>query len=329
MQEILCSVIIPCYNNTRFLNDCLRSVVQQTCKRWEAIVVDDGSVNDREVSAVVSSFDDPRFKLERLERNRGLAASRNAGIRLAQGKYIQFLDADDLLHPEKIQKQIDQLERTNQPSVSGCDFRFFDDEDSAAPYGGDVFRGTFPLHEPARLFEFQTVIHRWLFPASLLSEVGGFEEGLSATEDWLLLWKIAAKGTQFLYLDEALASYRKHGQAMTCDAERIAKGHLLAIDCVEKYQKEHGITFYSRRDLNGLRESYHYELALSFVRSNRIVGAWYELMKAFVLSSNRRQVKLLLMAATPALRTRTIDWVKSADDRLWRWRAQLRKTFVG
>ena len=152
---------------------------------------------------------------------------------------------------------------------------------------------------------------------------------MPATEDWLFLWKLAAGDTHFEYVDEPLALYRKHSLAMTADFERLAVGHLLAIDEVERYQKQHQLSLYSKRELNALRESYHYELGLLQVRQNRTRLAWSHLLKALVLAPNRRQVKLLLLATVPALGANAMSRVDSADQRIWRWRAQLRKTLVG
>ena len=116
---------------------------------------------------------------------------------------------------------------------------------------------------------------------------------------------------------------------MTVDFERISAGHLLALKHVERQQKEGGLSLYSQQELNALRESYQYELGLFYIRTNRAGRAWYRLLKALLLAPNRRQVKMLLVASIPALGVKAIDWADYADNRLWQWRAQLRKTLVG
>jgi glycosyltransferase involved in cell wall biosynthesis len=258
-----------------------------------------------------------------------MSAARNTGIELAQGKYLQFLDADDLISPTKIEKQVRRLENSPSPAICGSDFRFFKDASAANLFGGDAFKGAFPLRSVAQIFEFEAVIHRWLFPASLIRDADGFETNMPATEDWLVLWKLAANETRFEYLDEPLALYRRHGLGVTGDFERLAIGRLLAIEHVERHQQQRNLSLYSKRELNTLRESCHYELGLHYMRKDQPHRAWRHLLKALVLAPNRRQVKLLLLATIPASGTRAVARTRAANGCLWRWRTQLRKTFVG
>jgi glycosyltransferase involved in cell wall biosynthesis len=330
MSTPLVSIVIPAFNSCDYIVDAIESALAQTYSSIEVIVVDDGSTDQtRETLNDLAKSGRIHYHFQP---NRGLGAARNTGIRLSQGQYLQFLDADDLISPTKIERQVLLLESSPQMAICGCDFRFFDESDVAKLYGGDTFKGQFPLHSVTDLFEFETVIHRWLFPASLVRDSGGFEESSPKVwlmEDWLMLWKMLASGARLLFIDEPLALYRRHGSNMTANFERAATGHFLALDHVERYQGLHGISLYSRRELNALRECYHYELGLFYLRRNRAGRAWYQLMKALVLSPNRRQVKLLLVATIPALGASAMDWVTSANDRLWRWRTHLRKTLVG
>ena len=327
MEQPLVSVIIPAFNSSAYVLEAIASAHAQTYAPLEVIVVDDGSTDDT-AEKLRGLIETGKIRYQ-FQANQGLGAARNTGIQLARGKYLQFLDADDLIAPTKIEKQVQHLENSALASVCGADFRCFEHANPSGLFGGDSFKGAFPLRSVAQLFEFETVIHRWLFPASLVCEAGGFETNMPATEDWLLLWKLAARDTRFEYVDEPLALYRKHGLAMTADFERLAVGHLLAIDEVERYQPCHRLSLYSKRELNALRESYHYELGLFYVCQNRSRRAWSHLLRALVLAPNRRQVKLLLLATIPAWGANAMSRAGSANERLWRWRAQLRKTFVG
>ena len=107
----LVSVIVGVYNKERFVGECLRSVLSQAYTNWELIVVDDVSTDGSlaEVERVVGS--DSRVRILRRERNSGLpAVARNEGIRAARGKYVAFLDADDLWKPEKLAVQTAYME---------------------------------------------------------------------------------------------------------------------------------------------------------------------------------------------------------------------------
>lgn len=105
----LVSIIMPTYNCGRFIAESIRSVLAQTYTNWELIIVDDCS-NDK-TEDVVASFDDPRIHYLRNEQNEGAALTRNRALREAKGRYIAFLDSDDLWLPTKLERQIAFLER--------------------------------------------------------------------------------------------------------------------------------------------------------------------------------------------------------------------------
>lgn len=120
MPEV--SVVIPTYNRAFVVGDAIRSALEQTFRDIEVIVVDDGSTDNTE--EVVKSFGDKRIRYIKLNANRGGAAARNAGIKVAKGKYVAFLDSDDLWLPEKIERQLEVF-RTGSPRVGVvyCDSR--------------------------------------------------------------------------------------------------------------------------------------------------------------------------------------------------------------
>lgn len=107
-MEPLVSILVPAFNAEKFIADTLRSAIAQTWPRKEIIVVDDGSM-DRTL-AIVRQFESGNISVVTQE-NRGAAAARNAALALSQGDYIQWLDADDLLAPDKIAKQLRVLEQ--------------------------------------------------------------------------------------------------------------------------------------------------------------------------------------------------------------------------
>ncbi len=104
MADIV-SIIMPSYNTDRFIEESIRSVQGQTYPDWELIIVDDCSTDDTD--AVVQPFlADRRIKYLKNEKNSGAAVSRNRALREANGKWLAFLDSDDLWRPEKLEKQI-------------------------------------------------------------------------------------------------------------------------------------------------------------------------------------------------------------------------------
>lgn len=100
----LVSVIMPSYNTEQFIRQSIESVLAQTYENWELIIVDDCSTD--QTDAVVAQFTDPRIRYLKNDRNSGAAISRNRALREAKGRWIAFLDSDDLWHPQKLEKQL-------------------------------------------------------------------------------------------------------------------------------------------------------------------------------------------------------------------------------
>ncbi len=119
------SVIVPVYNSAATVAESLESVVKQTYPDLEILVIDDGSTDNS--IAICEQFSDPRIQIIH-QQNRGLAGARNTGIRHAQGKYLAFLDSDDLWLPEKIELHLRHLEGSPEVGVSFCRSSFIDDQ---------------------------------------------------------------------------------------------------------------------------------------------------------------------------------------------------------
>lgn len=112
---MLVSVIMPTYNCGRFIEETVRSVLAQTVTDWELLIVDDGGTDNTRAVLAPYLARCPNIRYHCLPGNRGPAAARNKALDLARGKYIAFLDSDDLWHPDKLKKQIAFMERTGAP----------------------------------------------------------------------------------------------------------------------------------------------------------------------------------------------------------------------
>jgi len=100
----LISIITPVYNSEKYIGETIKSVLAQTYANWEMLIADDCSTDN--TASIVQQFNDPRIKYFRLAQNAGAAVARNEALEIAQGKYIAFLDADDMWKPEKLEKQL-------------------------------------------------------------------------------------------------------------------------------------------------------------------------------------------------------------------------------
>ena len=109
------SIITPCYNSEKFIGETIESVLGQTYKDWEWWVVDDCSTDDS--VEIISRYSDPRIHLIVLEKNAGAAEARNAGLEKAKGRYISFLDSDDVWLPHFLETSIKYLQKNNEELV--------------------------------------------------------------------------------------------------------------------------------------------------------------------------------------------------------------------
>ncbi len=208
------SVVITAYNSARFICDALQSVADQTYRDYEIIVVDDGS--DDDTGALVESSNIGCTYI--YQKNRGAAAARNVGLKAARGEYINFLDADDLLLPEKLSMQVAYLEAHPEVDIIYGDTEYFyEDGTERSPRRFSLGLRTPPYPLSGNMLEVLVInsvfaVHAALVRRSRLLEVGGFDERLLSAEDHDL-WLRMATYCQFHYNDdEIVARYRIHGK---------------------------------------------------------------------------------------------------------------------
>jgi glycosyltransferase involved in cell wall biosynthesis len=229
----LVSIIVPAHDYERFIADALASVQTQTLDSWECIVVDDGSTDG--TAAVVADIArrDPRVLLHR-QKNAGLAAARNSGIERARGRYVQLLDADDMLEPKKLETHARHLEKHALVDLVYGDVRYFATEDPSmrrrSLYEPDrewmpmVSGEGHPLLD-ALVGANIMVVNAPLLRRKLVDRVGGFDGSLGVLEDWDYWIRCALLGARFAYLDapETLALVRLHAASMSRDAMRMRR----------------------------------------------------------------------------------------------------------
>ncbi len=126
-MSVLISIVMPNYNGRRFLKESIESVRRQTYTDWELLVVDDGSTDGSEEIVTAISKEDTRIHLLRCPKNQGVALTRNLGIQKAKGAYIALLDNDDTWEPEKLEKQLELLEKT-KAEIAYCSYDFMDEQ---------------------------------------------------------------------------------------------------------------------------------------------------------------------------------------------------------
>ncbi len=210
------SVIVPCYNQGAYLVECVSSVLLACRDGVEVIIVDDGST-DPKMSAYLAQAADMAPERVRIlrQRNQGLSAARNAGLALAHGEFVHFLDADDLLVPGKIDAQLEQLRANPALDVSVSNFLLCDESRSTFSKPDEAIAPfDFELADFLYSWErgFVIPIHCGLFRRRVLDQ--GFDRAASAKEDWLFWVGLSLRSVRFGYVHGHWAIYRQHGASM-------------------------------------------------------------------------------------------------------------------
>jgi glycosyltransferase involved in cell wall biosynthesis len=219
-QDRLVSAIIPTYNYAHFVGRAVSSVLAQTYADLECIVVDDGSTDDTE--QVVATFG-AAVQLVR-QRNQGLSAARNTGIRAARGRYIAFLDADDAWHADKVSQQVALLDSHPDTAVVGCGVRHVSAD------GETLDERAFDAQASDLRTQLRRIAVRdfWvggsgsgaLMRRDVFDEVGLFDTSLKAAEDWDMWLRLAARYT-IRNVQAALVSICRHGTGTFRDPEKF------------------------------------------------------------------------------------------------------------
>ena len=211
------SVVIPAYRATQWIAATLDSVMAQTLRDFEVIVVNDGSPDTEDLERVLAPY---RARIVYLrQENRGLAGARNTGIRAARGKYVAPLDADDIWEPDHLQAQLEVLEADPSIDMVYADARIFGNVREQGrtvmelcPSTGEV---TFE-----RLVSRQCTVHVCVcvIRRETLLRVGLFDDAFRRNGEDIDLWmRIALRGGRIVYQRRVLGRYRRHADSMSAD----------------------------------------------------------------------------------------------------------------
>jgi len=227
----LVSVIIPCYNQGAFLAETLDSVLNQKYENWECLIVNDDSPDNTEVVALNYCQVDSRFRYIHKE-NGGVSSTRNLGLKHAKGRYIQFLDSDDLLHADKLALQVNEFIEDDQKDVIVGSALYFEDGNFNVFYYDINKALTNPCYPVSgkgakilkHLFDRnQFATSAPLFKKEIFDKIGYFDESLIYFEDWDLWLRCAMENYTFSSQNyhKAITYIRIHGKSVSWNYKRM------------------------------------------------------------------------------------------------------------
>jgi len=308
-MSVRVTVVIPTYNRAGYICDAIDSVLSQTYKDYEIIVVDDGSTDD--TKGILSKYNGKiRYFYQE---NKGVAAARNRGIKKAKGEYIAFLDSDDIWLPEKLQLQLETLNNHRDYSWAYCDRKYVYEGDfkerthrKYPAYHGNIFDFLF-----MDIFVKTTTV---IVKKECFNCVGYFKEELRRSEDYDLFLRLAKK-YRIVYIDRQLILYRVHKHSLCRESQELSYTTHLKIlkNCVRTNYSY----FRQKRKLVKLRfGDLHYKLArFYFFQSDSKIKVICELLKSMRYSN--KIIKSIL--AIIGVSFSDIQIVRNKMREKWEW----------
>ena len=215
------TVLMTVYNGLPYLGEAIDSILGQTFKDFEFLIIDDASTDDS--CSLIESYTDARIQLVRNERNLGQVPSLNKGLHLARGEYVARLDQDDTSAPNRLERQVEFLDTVSpQVAVVGTWLQIIDQNgkltgewklpliDSYADYLISLLEGWTPLAHPAVMFRKDIVL-----------QLGGYNETLAPAEDFDLWMRLALGGYDARVITESLCCLRLHSEQQSVTKARV------------------------------------------------------------------------------------------------------------
>lgn len=202
------SIIVPVYNAQRCIADTINSIIRQSYTDWELLLVDDGSTDSS--LEIMSKYESDKIHVLKNTMGKGAYAARNTGTSAAKGRYIAFLDADDLWKEDKLGKQLDFMNKT----AAAFSFTGYEFADENAVSTGAVVR------VPPSLSYRQAIKNTTIFTSTVMFDMNQLakEDILMPnvpSEDSATWWQVLKKGHLAYGLDEALTIYRRMGKSLS------------------------------------------------------------------------------------------------------------------
>lgn len=244
------SVLIPAYNAESYLAATLESVIAQTWPNLEVIVVDDGSTDD--TLTVARQYASATVRIVS-QVNSGASAARNRAFAMATGEYIQYLDADDLLRPDKIQLQLSCLQQRPSAQLSSSAWAMFQDAPDESKLQPTILWRDYtdPVQWLVDAWENGAWMQpsAWLTHRSLIESAGPWDEQISLHDDGEFFSRVLLKSTGVVFCGTAISFYRKgvHNSLSSIRSEKATWSHLAVCQAYENQLLAHKNTAVTRR----------------------------------------------------------------------------------
>ena len=235
------SIVIPTYNHAKFIGKALESVIDQTYKNWEAIVIDNNSTDDTE--KVINQYNDPRIKYLKINNDGVIAKSRNLGIKEAKGEWIAFLDSDDWWTKDKLEVCFSGISRNVDFIYHAYEYanksKFFfkkkiiKGREFKKPILNDLLIGT--ITKGSQISNSSVIVRK-----NILNKIGGLNENkiLVGSDDYDTWLRIAQITDQFLYVNKKLNYVLFHNARTSNKKDMSISQRLVVRDFMHLFDKQ-------------------------------------------------------------------------------------------
>jgi glycosyltransferase involved in cell wall biosynthesis len=230
------SVVMPAYNAARYIEAAIDSVLRQTFRDLELLVVDDGSTDTTAAIAEAARARDPRVRVI-LQPNGGVSKARNAAMREARGRYIALLDSDDLWDAGFLQSQIDLLESRPEIAIITGNALVLGGPRDGLPVNPSPDPRPHPTTE-GLIADETAVFIMCVFRRTVYDAIGGFDESKATNEDYDYWIRASHAGFRFHRNDLPLGGYRWHADSLSANEVRMLRGILVVLN--EHRPRTHG-----------------------------------------------------------------------------------------
>jgi glycosyltransferase involved in cell wall biosynthesis len=287
MQRPSISVIIPTYNAAKYLNTCVKSVLNQTFKDFELLIIDDGSTDH--TKEIVTAFDDRRLKYF-YQKNQGKSQARNYGIFRSCGKFISFLDADDFYYKTKLKYLLDFLNNNSHVGcVAGSVRRI---SENGQIISAKKHKNNKLINIKDLLFGNSINVCSTLIRSDYVKKIEGFDIRLKRGEDWDFHYRLALSGCSIIVKKDIVCAYRFRQNAIDKTNDMYCRS---MIEVTKKMFENEALPDKLKELKNHALSSTYLRLSARSYASNNMMLGMTNLQKAIqfdpaLIESNHRKI---------------------------------------
>lgn len=295
-DQLKISVIIPCYNQAAYLKECVYSVFTQTYSNYEIIIINDGSTDRTDALATLLANTFNQIKYVK-QTNQGLGATRNKGLEVAQGNYIQFLDADDYISTNKFVSAIHAFLDDSKLDIAYSNYLCFEDgnQEKTWTYSRVEFIGS-PLVDLIDEWEkdLSIPVHCFLFKRDVINDTR-FDISLPNHEDWEFHLSIASKMPNYSFVEGGTAYYRMKKVAMSQNKELMKDGKNRCIANIISSQK------IPQKYLPSLYKRFDYTIAVGIISCRKNVEKMKMIRNTWLRDLKTYQIHYYIIIGDPSI----------------------------